>query len=141
MKSWKTAYQLPTSADRLVIEFRNWFDHYCHGQLPWNEVGIDVPAIRDINGDRQQILDRYKQHTQHCRSCPEALLVVQRLQTGLLIYFAITVCVVALLGDRLQLTLGLPLIAIALLGLGVYAWLKFWLRPRFYFVDYIHAHR
>jgi len=36
---------------------------------------------------------------------------------------------------------GLPLIVIALLGLGAYTWLRFWLRPRFYFVDYIHAHR
>ncbi|MCC5659220.1 Rieske 2Fe-2S domain-containing protein [Nostoc sp. XA010] len=139
--SWRTAYQLPTSADRLVIEFRNWFDRYCHGQLPWSEVGIEVPPTRNINSDRQQMLDRYKQHTQHCRSCREALLVVQRLQAVLLIYFVITVCTVALLPDRLQLTLGLPLIAIALLGLGAYAWLRFWLRPKFYFVDYIHAHR
>jgi hypothetical protein len=105
--SWKTAYQLPTSADRLVIEFRNWFDRYCHGQLPWNEVGINVPPTSNINSDRQQILDRYKQHTQHCRSCREALLVVQRLQAVLLIYFVITVCAVALLRDQLQL-MGLP---------------------------------
>ncbi|MBD2777753.1 Rieske 2Fe-2S domain-containing protein [Iningainema tapete] len=139
--SWKTAYQLPTSADRLVIEFRNWFDRYCHGQLPWSEVGIDVSPTWNINSDRQQILDRYKQHTQHCRSCREALLVVQRLQAVLLIYFAITVCAVALLDDRLKLTLGLPLIVTALLALGAYAWLRFWLSPRFYFVDYIHAHR
>jgi hypothetical protein len=27
-QSWKTAYQLPTSADRFVIEFKNWFDRY-----------------------------------------------------------------------------------------------------------------
>jgi phenylpropionate dioxygenase-like ring-hydroxylating dioxygenase large terminal subunit len=140
-ESWKTAYQLPTSADRLVIEFRNWFDRYCHGQLPWSEVGINVPPTRNINSDRKQVLDRYKQHTQHCRSCREALLIVQRLQAVLLIYFAITVCAVALLPDRLQLTLGLPLIVTALLGLGAFAWLRFWLRPKFYFVDYIHADR
>lgn len=140
-ESWKTAYQLPTSADRLVIEFRNWFDRYCHGQLPWSDVGINVPPTRNINNHRQQILDRYKQHTQHCRSCREALLVVQRLQAVLLIYFVVTVCAVALLPDGLQLQLGLPLIVTAILGLGAYAWLKFWLCPRFYFVDYIHAHR
>ena len=140
-ESWKTAYKLPTSADRLVIEFRNWFDRYCHGQLPWREVGINVPPTRNINSDREHILDRYKQHTQHCRSCREALLIVQRLQAVLLIYFAITVCAVALLPDGLQLTLGLPLIVTALLGLGAYAWLRFWLRPRFYFVDYIHGDR
>ena len=87
------------------------------------------------------MLDRYKQHTQHCSSCRKALLVVQRLQALLLVYFVITVGAVALLPDELQLNLGLPLIVIALLGLGAYAWLRFWLRPRFYFVDYIHAHR
>ncbi|MBU7585518.1 MAG: Rieske 2Fe-2S domain-containing protein [Nostoc sp. TH1S01] len=140
-QSWKTAYQLPTSADRLIIEFRSWFDRYCHGQLPWSEVGIDVSPVRNINHHRQQILDRYNQHTKHCHSCKEALLVVERLQAVLLIYFIITVCAVALFPDGLRLTLGLPLIASALLGLGAYAWLRFWLRPKFYFVDYIHAHR
>ncbi|QIR37156.1 Rieske 2Fe-2S domain-containing protein [Tolypothrix sp. PCC 7910] len=140
-ESWKTAYQLPTSADRLIIEFRNWFDRYCHGQLPWSQLEINVPAQRNLANNRQQILDRYTQHTQHCRSCREALVVVQRLQAALLIYFALTICAVALLPDKLQFQLGLPLILMALLGLGAYAWLKFWLRPRFYFVDYIHADR
>lgn len=140
-QSWKTAYQLPTSADRLIIEFRSWFDRYCHGQLPWSEVGIEVPLTRNINNDRQHILDRYKQHTQHCHSCRKALLVVECLQAVLLIYFIVTVCAVALFPDELRLTLGLPLIAISLLSLGAYAWLRFWLHPRFYFVDYIHARR
>ena len=66
---------------------------------------------------------------------------MQRLQALLLVYFVITVCAVALFPDELQFYVGLPLIVIALLGLGAYTWLRFWLRPRFYFVDYIHAHR
>lgn len=140
-ENWKTAYKLPTSADRLVIEFRNWFDKYCHGHLPWSEVDIQVPHTRTINDDRQQVLDRYKQHTQICSSCRGTLLVVNRLQAALLIYFAITVSAVALLPDGLRVKLGLPLIASALLGLGAYGWLKFWLSPKFYFVDYIHAQR
>lgn len=140
-ENWKTAYKLPTSADRLVIEFRNWFDKYCHGHLPWSEVGIQVQHTRTINDDRQQVLDRYKQHTQICSSCRGALLVVNRLQAALLIYFATTVSAVALLPDTLRVKLGLPLIAAALLGLGAYGWLKFWLSPKFHFVDYIHAQR
>ena len=140
-ENWKTAYKLPTSADRLVIEFRNWFDKYCHGQIPWSEVGIQVQQTRTINDNREQVLDRYKQHTQQCSSCRGALLVVKRLQTGLLIYFATTVSAVALLPDALRVKLGLPLIVAALLGLGAYGWLKFWLSPKFYFVDYIHAQR
>ncbi len=140
-KSWKSAYKLPTSADRLVIEFRNWFDKYCHGQLPWQEVGISIPENPKINHNRKDLLDRYSQHTQHCSSCRGALKVVQRLQVGLLAYFAITVAGVAVLPDAVRVKVGLPLIIIALLGLAAYAWLKFWLSPKFYFVDYVHAEK
>jgi phenylpropionate dioxygenase-like ring-hydroxylating dioxygenase large terminal subunit len=139
-ESWKTAYKLPTSADRLVIEFRTWFDKYCQGQLPWGEVGISDTASK-INDNRFVMLDRYKQHTQHCSSCRTALKNLQRLQIGLLAYFVIVVSGVAVLPDNLRLQVGLPLIITALLGMGIYAWVKFWLMPRFYFVDYVHAER
>ncbi|AFY49176.1 Rieske (2Fe-2S) domain-containing protein [Nostoc sp. PCC 7524] len=140
-ESWKTAYQLPTSADRLVIEFRKWFDVYCRGQLPWSEVGISHAEYSTINSDRSVILDRYKQHTQHCSSCRNALKNIQRSQIILLAYSAITIAGAAILPDTLRLQLGLPLIITALLSLATYAWLKFWLTPKFYFVDYIHAER
>lgn len=137
-ESWKTAYKLPTSADRLVIEFRNWFDRYCQGRLPWVEKEQSLPAIND---NREQALDRYKQHTQHCSSCRAALLVINRIQISLLLFFAISVAIAALLPDVLRVKLGLPLILFALLGLSVYGWLKLWLSPKFYFVDYIHAYK
>lgn len=139
-ESWKTAYQLPTSADRLVIEFRQWFDKYCDGKLPWQEVGVSDRETQIIN-DRKIILDRYHQHTQHCSSCRNALKNGQRLQVLLLTYFILTVSGVALLPDPLRVKLGLPLIILALLGLGTAAWLRLWFQPRFYFVDYIHADR
>ena len=139
-QSWKTAYQLPTSADRLVIEFRQWFDRYCDGKLPWQEVGLSERQT-EIISDRKTILDRYHQHTQHCSSCRKALKNGQRLQVILLTYFVLAVSGVALMPDSLRLKLGLPLIILALLGLAVAAWLRFWFQPRFYFVDYIHADR
>ncbi len=139
-QSWKTAYKLPTSADRLVIEFRDWFDKYCHGQLPWEEVGINS-QVPNIHQTRPEVLNRYRQHTQHCTSCRNALKTAQRLQTALLAYFAITVATVAVLPDALRVNVGLPLIITALLGLGAYSWLKLWLTPRFYFVDYVHAEK
>lgn len=139
--TWKTAYKLPTSADRLVIEFRNWFDKYCHGQLPWSEVGISIAENLEINDDREKMLDRLRQHTQHCSSCRNALKVVQRLQIVLLAYFTITVLGVALIPDALRFQLGLPLTVMAGLGILAYTWLKFWLMPKFYFVNYVHADR
>jgi len=140
-ESWKTAYKLPTSADRLVIEFRNWFDQYCYGEIPWSEVGVSVAENAKINDNREELLDHYRQHTQHCSSCRGALKTVQGLKWVLLGYFAITVSVVAILPDALRVRLGLPLIVVALLGLGAYTWLKLWLSPKFYFVDYVHAER
>ena len=136
--SWEKAYKLPTTADRLVIEFRKWFDKYSQGKLPWNEVGIDTRHNTEITENREDLLNRYKQHTQHCSSCRNALKLAQRMQILLLSYFAVVISVVALLPDAIRLKLGLPLIVTALLGLGAYAWLKFWLIPRFYFLDYIH---
>lgn len=139
VESWKTAYKLPTSADRLVIEFRNWFEKYCNGDLPWNEVGINLLQNSNINDSRTVLLDRYKQHTQHCSSCRGALRVIQRLQVVLLAYSAVTISGVAILPDTLRVKLGLTLIITALLSLAAYTWLKFWLVPKFYFVDYVHA--
>lgn len=138
-ESWKTAYKLPTSADRLVVEFRNWFDKYCHGQLPWSEVGINSSNNSLINNNHASLLDRYQQHTQHCSSCRQALKNLQRLQILLLTYFIIIVSGVAIFPDNLRIKIGLPLVITALLGMVIYAWVKLWLIPQFYFVDYIHA--
>ena len=139
-ENWKTAYKMPTSADRLVIEFRNWFDRYCNGKLPWHQVGVDVPASA-IEKPREVLLDRYSQHTQHCSSCRQTVKTIELTQRILLAYFAIAISSVAVLPDNLRVSLGLYLTLSALLGLGIYALLKFWLMPKFYFVDYLHSER
>ncbi|MEM6755150.1 MAG: Rieske 2Fe-2S domain-containing protein [Cyanobacteria bacterium P01_C01_bin.38] len=142
-ESWKSAYKLPTSADRLVIEFRNWFDKYSQGKLPWEKVGIEVPqsSILRINDNRQELLDCYKQHTIICSSCRKALKNVRRLQVFLVAYFAIIISVVATLPDAFRIKLGLPLMLSGLLSLAVFAWLKLWLIPQFYFQDYLHPEK
>ncbi|MFB2836406.1 Rieske 2Fe-2S domain-containing protein [Floridanema evergladense] len=140
-ENWQTAYKMPTSADRLVIEFRKWYDKYTGGKLPWSEVGIAGKETPEISDDRQFMLDRYKQHTQHCQSCRTTLSKVKLLQSLLLGYVAVSVPIVAVLPDAVRIKIGLPLIVLVLLSLGIYSWLKFWLEPRFYFVDYVHAKR
>lgn len=136
---WKTAYKMPASADRLVIEFRNWFDRYCDGKLPWNKDGIAAATVGETS--RESLLDRYSQHTQHCSSCRTALNRIQLAQWLLLAYFAVVVATVAVLPDSLRVSWGLYLIISALFGLGIAAVLKFWLMPKFYFVDYVHSQK
>ena len=137
--NWKTAYKMPTSADRLVIEFRNWFDRYCDGKLPWNKVGVTDSPI--IETSREVLLDRYHQHTQHCSSCRQALNRIKLGQWLLVAYFAIVVATVAVFPNNLRVSWGLYLTISALLGLGIAAVLRFWLMPKFYFVDYVHSER
>ena len=139
--NWKAAYKLPTSADRLVIEFRHWFDRYCNGKLPWHQVGIKTTPVSDININRAKLLDRYTQHTQHCSSCRRTLKNIQRWQAILIGNFILTISIVAVMSNDLRSSLGLALMIIALTGLGVWTWLRYWLQPKFYFVDYIHAEK
>ncbi len=139
--NWQSAYKLPTSADRLVIEFRRWFDRYCQGNLPWQQVELETTDVSPINIDRHKLLDRYSQHTQHCSSCRQALKNIQRLQVILIINFVLTISFVAIMNDHLRTSFGLPLTIIALSGLGIWSWLRYWLQPKFYFVDYVHAER
>ncbi|MGB5768823.1 MAG: hypothetical protein WBM32_02980 [Crocosphaera sp.] len=137
-ESWKTAYKLPTQADRLVIEFRRWFDMYCQGKLPWKIVGITEEKFK-INENRHELLDRYHQHTQHCSSCRNALQNVKRWQGILLIFAIISVIISSVMSDEFRLQWGIPLGCLVITALGVYSWLKWWLEPRFYFLDYVHA--
>jgi hypothetical protein len=104
-------------------------------------VGISPNNQIPLNEKRSVLLDRYTQHTQHCSSCRNALRNIKRLQIALLVYFVITISGVSILPDELRFKIGLPLVITALLGLAVYSWLKFWLVPQFYFVDYIHAEK
>lgn len=140
-ESWKTAYTMPTSADRFVITFRKWFDQYCQGQLPWKTQERDQMTLNAVETQREALLDRYHQHTQHCQRCQGALKRIHQMQKGALVSSALLVLIIALLPDADRLSVGLPLGAIALLSAITWAWLHYRLEPKFYFVDYIHADR
>ncbi len=138
---WKTAYTMPTSADRLVIAFRKWFEQYCQSQLPWQQSHGEVSPPSPSELRREVLLDRYHQHTQHCSSCRGALKRIQQVEVGTLVVAAIFVVAIALLPDAYRLPVGLLLAAISALSAGGWAWLRYWLEPQFYFVDYVHAER
>jgi hypothetical protein len=139
--NWKTAYTMPTRSDRLVIEFRKWFEKYCPSQLPWQGIGTKGSQPSRVETRRDVLLDRYHQHTQHCQSCQGALKRIHQLQIALLVAAAIVVLIIALLPDAYRLQVGLPLSAIALLTAASWVWLRYRLEPQFHFVDYVHAKR
>lgn len=148
-EKWQTVYKLPTSADRLVIEYRRWFEKYCQGKLPWTTNSDSDPSINSSPHDhlqplreqRQHILDRYHQHTLICSSCRQALARIKMLQQILLGVFAIAISSAAVLPDPLRAHWGISIVLVGLVALGIRYGLKYWLEPKFYFVDYIHADR
>jgi phenylpropionate dioxygenase-like ring-hydroxylating dioxygenase large terminal subunit len=153
--SWQASYRLPTGSDRMVIAFRRWLDRY--GGPDWQQLGGVAPGgVAAVAGGAsalpaapqsmlpltsEQLLDRYQQHTLHCASCRGALVVIQRLQVAGLGLFAFALSAAALLPDALRLSLGLPLVLLALAGLGSAAGLRWGLEPRFRYRPYDHTRR
>ncbi len=136
-EDWKKAYTMPTSADRFVIEFRRWFDQYCGGILPWDALGIQVePAT--MHDDRRQVLDRYQQHTLHCRSCRRALSRIQWLKRFLGGLIFILLLTIAYLADSLPAGWHLAFLALSLICGAIAAILHYKLEPMFFFVDFRH---
>lgn len=90
-EKYAKACYLPTSADRYVSEFRRWVNDYQADPFPGQSFEPPQP--------REQLLDRYHSHTEHCRSCSHALQNFQRLRLGL-------GWVIAIAGGSLPLVLG-----------------------------------
>lgn len=141
--SWKTAYRLPASADRLVIAFRRWVDR--HGAPTWDTLFPGSgPVSHSLSGaapSGDHLLDRYHQHTIHCASCRGALKAIQRLQWSGGVVFVVGLAAAALVSDSQRPTLGLALVLLALTGLAGAAALRFGLEPRFRYRPYDHTKR
>jgi phenylpropionate dioxygenase-like ring-hydroxylating dioxygenase large terminal subunit len=68
------AFYLPTRADFFVTALRQWVNDFAGEPFPEEPFPPSPP--RDV------LLERYRSHTQHCRSCREALQTVERGQQG-----------------------------------------------------------
>lgn len=61
-----------------IIKFRSWYHDCAGGSVPW-------PGALASQGlgpvlPRAVVMDRFSQHTQHCKSCSAAVKWIQRLQ-------------------------------------------------------------
>lgn len=61
-------FYMPTSMDNAVASFRRWMREAA-GPVPW---AVPVgPETWAQTGSRRELLDRYNQHTKHCKSCSQ----------------------------------------------------------------------
>lgn len=132
-QSWRQAYRLPTRADRLVIAVRRWMDR--HG-VPFALDGDGSAQANVIPADPLLSMDRFQQHTTHCRSCRRALAWTEAFQLSGAAVFVLSLPA-AVLWPTFQ-GVWLLLGAWALLAAVLLRWQ---LRPRFRARLYEHWRR
>ena len=139
--STASLFYMPASADRPIVEFRNWFNTEGGGGPFGRSKKKMVPL------SRREILDRYNSHTLQCKECQKALSMIHRvvgvfefLSRGCLL-IAGAVAIRGLKSGFLDKRLcSLSLVACALF-FSLARFLQMKIVPLFHFVDYVHAER
>ncbi|XP_008812326.2 pheophorbide a oxygenase, chloroplastic [Phoenix dactylifera] len=124
----------PTQADRLVLAFRNWLRRYGNSQPDWFGYA-DQQSLPSTFLSKQQMLDRYEQHTLKCSSCKGAYEAFQKFQKSLI---GTTVVFCAIVGIPSEIQLRLLLAGAAIVSAAL-AYALHELQKNFTFVDYVHA--
>jgi hypothetical protein len=141
-KKWGKYYMMPAQADRAPIAFRKWWDKVAES-FPFSPEDSLHKLPR--KPDHEKILDRYKQHTQHCPSCSKML---KRSRTGQTLCKAVATAIgvawlLAVTRDTgvepVSWTSAAAAAGIAA-SLGLSNVLHF-LERKFTYTDYIHAER
>lgn len=74
----KLGYITPTAADMYVNTYRKWFD----AVTPPPHASHAVDVQRGVPLNKEVLLDRFSQHTAHCKSCQGAHSNAQKIGTG-----------------------------------------------------------
>lgn len=129
---------MPASADAGVLAWRKWMDKYGSTLPTLPKTAADLPPLMP----RQQVFDRYSQHTASCPHCSQALNTINVAVVALL---AVAAVAAASLVTTFILG-GLPsVMRVAPVGVAVAAvasmlaggLLNF--RKKFLYEDYVHA--
>jgi len=156
---WQQEYYMPANADTGVVAWRQWFQRF--GQ---QEPTSQLPAPPLL--PREQVLDRFNQHTKHCVHCTSALTAIDRTLVAAAALCFVAVCtavsnaIVIACGNAgvagvtaVSMSAAVPEMAkaafqpwvvgpllLALTMVALYVGLQK-VRARFIYTDYVHALR
>lgn len=125
----------PTQADRFVLAFRSWLKKHGKGGPEWFPEAKTGQPLPSTVLSKQQMLERYEQHTLKCSSCRKALEGFQLWQK---IFWGSTIVLAAAAGVPPDLTIR----AILASGSVLSAVAAYTLREgekNFIFKDYVHS--
>ena len=75
-EKWLEQVYTPTSADKMVITFRQWWEKRAGGEIPWDKNAHRQLLPNKI--DKQQLFDVWNTHTKDCHVCQQALKNINR---------------------------------------------------------------
>eukprot|EP00210_Caulerpa_lentillifera_P001760 g1690.t1 len=139
-------YFIPTNADTLVLSFRKWFEANKTEAVDKGSESFTTQTALS----KEQLLDRYEQHTKHCKTCSQALSNIRsaiRLLKTVFVLSSLVVCAIVfksfsagslssvsfLKNIKLMISAFISMIALKLASL-----LEEKVIPLFYFVDLSH---
>lgn len=136
--SWKRQYFMPGSSDAAVIALRKWLDSFGAALPTLPKSAADLPPLMP----REEVMDRFKQHTEvcpHCSAAFRAATIAASLMAAVAAVAAGSI-VAAVVGGSAPLVspfTGAAAAVAAVAGLLAAAMLRF--RQLFVFTDYVHA--
>ncbi|TVU14007.1 hypothetical protein EJB05_37448, partial [Eragrostis curvula] len=138
LDNWRDACYVPTSSDRMVVAFRNWFRKYCKNRIGW---ATSQPSELSPVLPKDRLLERYWSHVIQCTSCSAALKAMKALEVALQVASVAVVGFLAvakgtLVTSTVQRTL---VVSAAVLCFASSRWLADFIEKNFYFQDYVHA--
>ena len=113
------AYYMPTVADVPIVAMRSWISKHSDAQT--------LAPLPPRRFTRQQLFDRWSQHTEHCVICQQGIESIRRWRRNTLAALAI-----AIWSSRWTPARVLAIVCICLLPL------LNWFEGQFKFVDYKH---
>jgi phenylpropionate dioxygenase-like ring-hydroxylating dioxygenase large terminal subunit len=117
-ENFTLAFYLPTKADSYVFTLRQWVNQYSLDPFLGQKFSPPLPT--------EELLDRYRSHTIHCKSCSKAFVNLQkiRLASGLVsvILLAATPLELVYLHSHLALIVTLSVIVSLISGIKWLAW-------------------
>jgi phenylpropionate dioxygenase-like ring-hydroxylating dioxygenase large terminal subunit len=93
------AYFMPAQSDRCIVAFRKWIEQFAHVPRP-----LPAPIT-----DRDQLFDRWNQHTDQCRHCSATVKGIQQWRRNTYLLLALNILLFKFPAARL--------VAVACLGM------------------------
>lgn len=114
--NYAKAFYLPTAADSFVTQLRRWVNEYKVEFFP-------EQTLEKSTKTREQLMERYHSHTEHCGSCSKALTNIKKIRLSFAFAGAISWALIPILNQFTESHTATSIASLAFLVLG-FTWFR-----------------